>query len=166
MARTCTICSHPKREEIDRALIEGKSLSGIVSQYSGITKTSLFRHKEAHLPQSLAWGKEAQEIAQGDNLLSQVRSLQNKALSILKQAEASGELRTALQGVREARSCLELLGKVSGQLPPEKILIQAEPIVTQIVLILRQEVRDLDALQRISQRLLQAAGSEGGIIDA
>ena len=165
MARPCSICSHLNREEIDRALIEGKSLSEIVSLFPAITKSALHRHKESHLPQMLAQAKEAREVAQGDTLLSQVQFLQSKALSILKQAEEAGELRTALTGVREARSCLELLGKVSGQLPPEKILVQIEPTINQIVLILRQEVRDPEALQRISQRLLQEAGSEGGIID-
>jgi hypothetical protein len=165
MARPCSICSHPNREEIDRELIEGKSLAEIVSIFPTITKSALHRHKESHLPQSLAQAKEAQEVAQGDTLLSQVRSLQHKALSILKQAEAAGELRTALTGVREARSCLELLGKVSGQLPPERILVQFEPIINTIIYVLRQEVRDPEALQRISQRLLQEAGSEGGIID-
>jgi hypothetical protein len=165
MARPCSICSHLNREEIDRALIEGKSLSEIVSLFPAITKSALHRHKESHLPQMLAQAKEAREVAQGDTLLSQVRSLQNKALSILKRAEEAGELRTALQGVREARACLELLGKTSGQLPPEKILIQFEPIVTQIVLILRQEVRDPETLKRISDRLLIEAGSgEGGVI--
>lgn len=165
MARPCSICNHVSREEIDKALIEGKSLSGIVSLYPDITKSALHRHKENHLPQTLLMAREAKEIAHADNLLSQAQSLQDKALSLLKQAEAAGELRTALTGVREARACLELLGKVSGQLPPEKILVQLEPTINQIVFILRQEIRDPETLQRISQRLLQEAGSEGGIID-
>lgn len=159
MARPCSICSHPNREEIDRELIEGKSLAEIVSIFPTITKSALHRHKESHLPQSLAQAKEAQEAAQGDTLLSQVRSLQNKALSLLRQAEEAGELRTALQGVREARACLELLGKTSGQLPPEKILIQLEPVISQVVLVLKQEIRDPATLQRISQRLLIEGGA-------
>ncbi len=59
---------------------------------------------------------------------------------------------------------IELLARLMGELPPEKILVQIEPTINQIVFILRQEVRDPEALQRISQRLLQEAG-KGGIID-
>ena len=61
---------------------------------------------------------------------------------------------------------VELLAKLMGELPPEKILLQYEPIISSITLILRQEIRDSDALERVSQRLLQKAGSEGGAIDA
>lgn len=165
MARKCSVCEHPQIESINAALVAGKPLSGIVTEHSGITKTSLFRHKESHLPETLSKAKEARDIAQADDLLSQVQFLQNKALSILKQAEVVKEWKTALQGVREARSCLELLGKVSGQLPPEKIMLQLEPTINQIVFILRQEIHDPSTLQRISRRLLQEAGSEGGIID-
>ncbi len=63
--------------------------------------------------------QEAQEVAQADNLLEQVQNLQAKALSILAKAEAAGDLRTALQGIREARSCLELLAKLQGELQQE-----------------------------------------------
>ena len=41
MARKCTICEHEKVEEINRVLIEGASLSEIVSKYFGITKAAL-----------------------------------------------------------------------------------------------------------------------------
>jgi len=53
---------------------------------------------------------------------------------------------------------IELLAKLTGELPPEKILVQFEPVINQVVLILKQEIRDPTTLQRISQRLL----SEGG----
>ena len=165
MARKCTICEHPQVDEINRRLIDGKEPNTRIAALFGVTESSLRRHKAEHLPAVLSKAKEAQEITQGDNLLSQVQFLQSKALSILKQAEEAGELRTALTGVREARSCLELLGKVSGRLPPERILVQFEPIINTIIYVLRQEVRDPETLQRISQRLLQEAGSEGGIID-
>jgi hypothetical protein len=45
--------------------------------------------------------------------------LQNRALSILDRADESGDLRTALSAIREARSNLELLAKLLGELQPE-----------------------------------------------
>jgi hypothetical protein len=60
--------------------------------------------------------REAQEVTKADSLLDQVIELRDKALSILAKAERAGELRTALQGVREAKGCLELLARLQGEL--------------------------------------------------
>jgi hypothetical protein len=59
-------------------------------------------------------------------------------MGILQKAEESGDLKTALLGIREARGCLELLAKVEGQLsdrPQINILINPEWIQlrTQII---------------------------------
>ena len=45
-----------------------------------------------------------------------MQALQEKALALLTKAEQSGDLRTALQGVREARGCLELKARLEGEL--------------------------------------------------
>ncbi len=42
--------------------------------------------------------------------------LRDKALSLLRKAEAVSDLRTALMGVREAARCLELMAKLTGDL--------------------------------------------------
>jgi len=61
-------------------------------------------------------GRDAEEVAHGDSLLDQVRSLQGRALAILVHAEAAGDLRSALGAIREGRSTLELIAKVTGEL--------------------------------------------------
>ena len=55
----------------------------------------------------------AAETARADDLLDQVKALRNKSLSLMLAAEKSGDLRTALAGIREARACLELLAELS-----------------------------------------------------
>ena len=115
MPRTCTICSHPDRKAIDAALVGREAYRHIAGRF-GTSTGALQRHKSEHLPASLVRAREAEEVTQADNLLDQVRSLQKKTLGILDRAEAAGDLRTALAGVREARGCLELLAKLSGEL--------------------------------------------------
>ena len=61
---------------------------------------------------ALARAVEAEEVAAGDDLVQQVRDLQGKALGILKSAEASGDLKTALGAIKEAGGCMELLAKL------------------------------------------------------
>lgn len=48
----CSICSHPKRAEIDKALISGMSLRN-VSERFGTSGTTLHRHKNAHLAKQI-----------------------------------------------------------------------------------------------------------------
>jgi hypothetical protein len=76
---------------------------------------ALFRHK-SHLNGTLLKSKEAEEIAHADNLLNQVRDLQSRALNILSKAEKTKDWRAATSAIREARGCLELLGKLAGEL--------------------------------------------------
>lgn len=114
MPQACSICIHPGCPEIDRALVAGESLRNI-AQRSGTSRDALQRHK-AHIPAHLSKAAEAEAVADAGDLIGQVRSLQQQALALLTKAEAVGDYRTALQGVREARSCIELLLEVEGEL--------------------------------------------------
>jgi len=88
------------------------------------------------------------------------------------QVEGWGGSRTAdpreliLKTATRLQGQIELLAKLTGELAPERILIQAGPVIDQIVFVLRQEIRDPEALQRVSQRLLlEAAKDVGTVID-
>ena len=117
MPRVCTICNHAERPEIDRALLDGEPYRHIAARFDTSTG-ALQRHRE-HLPTQLVKAQAAEEVAHADNLLEQVKSLQTRALSILDRADAAGDLRTALSAIREARSNLELLAKLLGELQQE-----------------------------------------------
>ena len=64
----------------------------------------------------------AEEVAQADDLLEQVRDLQSRALAILGKAESAGDLRTALGAIREARGNLELLARLLGELNEQPVV--------------------------------------------
>lgn len=117
MPRTCTICTHPERSKIDRALLDGEAYRTIAKRY-GAGPSAVLRHRE-HLPSELVKAQAAEEVAHADNLLEQVKSLQTRALSILDRADLAGDLRTALSAIREARGNLELLAKLLGELQQE-----------------------------------------------
>ena len=137
MPRTCTVCAHEDRAELEGTLIAGVSLRTIADRFA-VSKTALIRHKDAHLPPSLLKAKEAREEARADDLLSEVRGLQARTLAVLEAAEASGEHRTALAAIAEARRNLELLGKLAGELdqrPVVNVLVAAEWIVIRTVLL-------------------------------
>ncbi|HZF59226.1 MAG TPA: hypothetical protein VEZ19_12230 [Rubrobacter sp.] len=122
MPRSCTVCAHPKREEVDRALVEGVSAAEISGRYRTVGERAVRRHRSNHLPAKLVMAEKAAEVAQADNLLDQVGDLQRRALAILDMAEEAGELRTALSAIREARGNLELLAKLLGELDERPVV--------------------------------------------
>ncbi len=128
MPRRCTICTHDKRGEIDQALVARQPFRAISRQF-GASKDALVRHSDDHLPAALVRAQEATEAAQADNLLAQVTDLRDRAIGILDTAEAEEDLKAAISAIREARGCVELLGKLAGQLqdgPTVNILVSAE----------------------------------------
>ena len=153
MPRKCTVCEHEKVEEINRLLLEGVSLRDLAGRYS-VSKTALHRHKESHLPAELTKAREAREIAKADSLLDQVTELRDKALSILDKAEQAGDLRTALQGVREAKGCLELLARLQGELQEQttvNVLVNPQWITLRTVIL-----EALDGYPEARQAVAQA----------
>lgn len=137
MPRTCTVCAHPEREAIDRALVAKTPNRRIASQHD-VTERAVRNHKANHLPAALAKSQEAREVAEADDLLAGVRDLQARTLAILEAAEGSSQHRTALSAIREARSNLELMAKLVGELddrPQVNITLSAEWIEVRAVVL-------------------------------
>ena len=115
MARSCSVCQHDSREAIDSSLIHGEPLRNIASRHR-LSPTALHRHKNAHLPKALARAQEAQEIVRASSLLEEAEALLARTDTIYAESVAHGDMRLALSAIREKRGCLELLGKVTGEL--------------------------------------------------
>ena len=123
MPRSCPICDHEDLDGINAALASNERIRTIAERWS-VRKTALMRHRNEHLPYSTieakeaeakeaevkeAEAQEAEEDALGDNLLDQVRDLQERALATLEEAEEAEELNAALRAIREVKSNLELM---------------------------------------------------------
>ncbi len=157
MPRKCTICGHKSRAKIDQALVERQAFRNIAAQFR-VSTSALVRHSDDHLPSALVKAQEATEAAQADALLAQVVDLRDKALGVLEQAEASEDLRTAVSAIREARGCVELLGKLAGQLkdaPTINLVLSAEWLTVQAAV--------LTALEPHPDARLAVAGALGNI---
>lgn len=138
MPRRCTVCAHPEAEAINKALVSGEPYRSVANRYESLSQAAVQRHQENHLPTTLAKAKEAGEVAHADDLLAQVRDLQARTLAILEAAEETSQHRTALAAIREARSNLELLAKLLGELddrPQINLLISAEWIELRAVIV-------------------------------
>ena len=121
MPRRCTVCDHPERHSIDETLVTGAPYRSVAKQF-GLSESAVYRHKTDHLSSHLLKARELKEVAQADDLLDQVRHLQAHALDILGRAEKTGDRRTALAAISQARGNLELLGKLAGELDERPVV--------------------------------------------
>jgi hypothetical protein len=113
----CSVCTHPERDAIERALLDGETLRSIGDRF-GLSKDAVSRHKP-HIGTALVKAQEIKEVARADSLLDQVKDLNRRALRILERAEERGDVRECCAAIRECRGVLELLAKVAGEIPPE-----------------------------------------------
>ena len=133
LGRQCTICNHPQRGEIDKALVAGVAYRRIAAEY-GVSDGSLRRHKKnGHIAEQIAkvakkkeikqageiqaaiLAQEVQEVMDAGTILAEVSHLKARALTILDRAEVEGT-REACMALREVRGIVELLAKIQGQL--------------------------------------------------
>ncbi len=171
----CTICNHPQRVEIDKALISGATYREIAQKY-GVSKDALYRHrKNGHIAEHIAKAarkkeiKQAREIASvvevkarneaanAETLLQQITSLKDRALTILDNAEREGT-REACLALGEVRRTLEFLAKITGELQDGKPAVNVtvnllqSPEFKQVLVVLDEELPD-KYRERIARRL-------------
>ena len=133
MSRRCSICTHEQRAAIDAALIAGQSYRKISKRF-GVSRSTLGRHFRQHLLPLLAERSDVDP----DDLLAQLEELRRQAQAIKDRAEAEGDLRTALQGIRELVRIVELLAKIRGELaaqPTVNVLLSPQWVTVRTVLL-------------------------------
>lgn len=114
MSRQCSVCIHPDRDAIDKALVAGEPYRDIAGRY-GLSRSAVERHKNNHIPAMLAKAVEVKaekEVVRAGDLLDEVNSLKDRALTILDTAEKAEDWRTALGCIKEARGSIELLARM------------------------------------------------------
>jgi transposase-like protein len=161
MPRRCTVCDHPESHSIDEVLVTGAPYRSVAKRF-GLSESAVYRHKTEHLPAHLLKAREVEEVARADSLLEQVRHLQAHALDILERAEKTGDLRTALAAISQARGNLELLGKLAGELderPVVNLTVSAEWLELRAVIVGALEPHP--AAHTAVVKALEGVGSSG-----
>src|SRR5258707_529475 len=96
MTRTCTICTHAQRAEIEAALVAGTPYRDIARRY-GMSKDAVMRHASDHVAKQIAQAQEAREEAQALDVVRQLRAINAAAIAILAAARRTGEPEIALK---------------------------------------------------------------------
>lgn len=117
MARLCSVCTHPRRVEIDKLLASHREPNRRIAATFGLSEAAVRRHAVGgHIARRVARAAAANEAGRADTLLREAEKLRVRALSNLDTAEASGDLRAVALLLRECRAALELLGRMAAEL--------------------------------------------------
>ncbi len=152
MPRHCSVCRHADRTVIESELVGGGTYRDIAGRH-GLSTASVHRHRERHLPRRLARAKRMDELAHADVLLERLAALERKAKALTEKAEAGGEFRTALAGVREQGRLIELAARIE----TEDSLSRHEALqfAAGVTAVIRRHVTDPIVLRRIGSDVLQ-----------
>lgn len=176
MSRPCTVCAHPDKRKIDKALVAGQSLTHLASVY-GITVSALFRHRKQHLATLLK--KEvgdpstdqeaarhertvnAKEAAHALDMRQQLKAINRACLDVLKKAHAEAKPATLLQAVDRIHRQIALQARLLGE--PTDVDSDSDAIHNQWPVI-RQVI--LDALRPFPEAKVAVAEALSTLSDA
>lgn len=167
MAKACKICNHPRRLEIDRELVQGKSVARVSQRYD-VPYDSLYSHSQNHLSHQLKAAYEKKAAMEGLDLLSEIEELIRRTKRIMDQAEDGGKLNVALNAIGQARGSYELLSKIAFSLHQARLAeLELEQTKTEAGSEKESEKFARQAMNRLSleeadlfTRLVQKAAGE------
>lgn len=115
MPRTCTICSHESRHEIDSALVSGTvSLRDIARQYR-VSRTALSRHiNNGHIAKKIQKAARAHEAVEADKFLSRIEKYQGHFETLVERAQKMKDFEWEIKALHGLKEYLELEGKAIG----------------------------------------------------
>jgi hypothetical protein len=96
---TCRVCKHPRRREIETALLAGTSSRRISAQYADLSPNGVRRHGLEHMPRRLVLASARADEAFSRQLLEQLASMVADAAEILERHKGSDD-KLALDALR------------------------------------------------------------------
>ena len=157
MPRPCAVCDHPERDSIDAAIVAGQSIRGIARRY-GVSKDSVSRHAQNHLPETLRKAHAVKELTRADDLLGRVETLITEAEGLIEHGKGETvNVRAWSSGISELRKCLELLARVTGELDERpQITLSMLPEWVEIRTLILAAVDDHPDIQ---EKIINAIGA-------
>ncbi len=173
MARTCTICTHHRRDVMDKALLRGEQIA-IVSRRFSVSEDALGRHrKHAQLVIAKAAAvAEQSELAYGSALLAEIGRIRADAERLQLESERRQDVRGALRAIHERLAVVELEAKLSGQIDTSQknVTINLQAISPKEAVEYARDILELFAPVALPTTLLappvieaeQASAAQGG----
>lgn len=136
MGQNCCICAHPKRKEIDKALVAPKPNFSAIARIFDTNRDSVRRHLEGgHVAEKIKKAADAQEALDADDLLGEIKETERITKDIItaamtrkKTVREGGKEKTiktpdhdtALKALARREKQIELKGKILGSFKGDK----------------------------------------------
>ncbi len=146
MPRTCTICTHPERANIEAALTAGTSYRNIAKQFD-VGFSSINRHAAEHIQETIKQTQTAKEEAHGLDVVKQLQVINGITLAILQEARKDKMHALALSAIDRVQKQIELQAKLVGDIDkpmpqvPDGLVIPSDSF-TQLSAATRMEIRN------------------------
>jgi hypothetical protein len=114
------VCGSPDRDQIDCELAAGQSMRGMAERL-GVSASALQRHKRHHLTPAIvrvARQRRGEETARGAyvSVLDRLEDLAHRIDGFIDTAERKGSIVGGAAVLREMRSTLETIARITGEL--------------------------------------------------
>lgn len=111
----CTICEHPKRKEIDKALVSGTvSIRAVADQWH-VGREALRRHvKNGHIQSKIQKAAIAQEKAEADDFYTHLQKRKTRFTQMAAEAKTAGNPHLELKVYQVESKFTEMEGKALG----------------------------------------------------
>lgn len=147
MPRPCSICTHPKRKDIDKAIARGVSYRAIAGQYQ-VSKTSVSRHFDSgHVSSKVQKAKELKADEEALSFLDYVTELNEKDRESFKKTMEKGTSKERADATRTRINALTFVGKATGEYIEKREITGRDGGPIEILSLtddeLEQEIRDV-----------------------
>ena len=157
----CKACNLPikERKALDRALIRQEPITALSRHYN-LSRDVLYRHRDGHIPGSVALG--GRKIAEnyGSNLLEamleKMNELTQRTESLLDKAEGKDQVRNALLAIQQLRNNLEVQGKIVSSMNQGALGLSSDEVDEYREWKAAQGSVNLDLFSKEDQQLIRA----------
>lgn len=115
MPRVCTICNHPKRAEIERAVAARIGSIRSIADTFDISRPALIRHLKDHLSEKVARAAAEKTVQEAENLIETIHDMRKRSRDIYTLSMSAKKTRDALMAIREERETVKLLAQIQGE---------------------------------------------------
>lgn len=156
MPRPCSICEHPERDAIERAVVLSRRYRDIAGLYE-ISDSALSRHVNDHVLPYLARIREEEGMGRAASLVARLDELTSETRAIMRDARKEG-------GSSDDRA-LRAIRRLERQLELEAKILEVIKTAPQITVLIHPEVRQviIDALRPFPEAGYAVADALGAL---
>ena len=115
MPRTCTVCRHPQRADIEAAIVQGVPLRNI-AEHRKLSIAALSRHTSGCMGEALSKAIDAELVAWGASTDERIRVWVDEARTNLQLARDNGDAAAANGAINVILKALALSAKLRGEI--------------------------------------------------